>query len=261
MSRGEVILILLFLSPLIMVGSYILAGEVADPLEEFHEKFRLTQLKSTAKREKSAEFKAMGLRRRKISIWYLGATAFLAVIGASSTSLLLLLLVLAVYRYWEKGSLQRKTKANQAQAESEFPALIELYTILVSSGESPAVALEMILNRTTGQLSLELGQVVESMRGGKNLSQSLEGLAFKTNSKIIRRFCDTLILAMQRGTPLAEILQGHVKEVRQQDHAAMLAAAGKAEVALMIPVIFLILPISVLFALWPSYLTLGQGVG
>ena len=66
---------------------------------------------------------------------------------------------------------------------------------------------------------------------------------------------------MQRGTPLAEILQGHVKEVRQQDHAAMLAAAGKAEVALMIPVIFLILPISVLFALWPSYLTLGQGVG
>jgi tight adherence protein C len=33
--------------------------------------------------------------------------------------------------------------------------------------------------------------------------------------------------------------------------------AGKAEIGLMIPVVFLILPISILFALWPSYQQLG----
>ena len=43
-------------------------------------------------------------------------------------------------------------------------------------------------------------------------------------------------------------------------YADKLTAAGKADIALMIPVIFLILPISVLFALWPSYLSLGQSI-
>jgi tight adherence protein C len=31
-----------------------------------------------------------------------------------------------------------------------------------------------------------------------------------------------------------------------------MTAAGKAEISMMIPVIFLILPVSMLFALWPS---------
>jgi len=34
-------------------------------------------------------------------------------------------------------------------------------------------------------------------------------------------------------------------------------AAGKAEISMMIPVVFLILPISILFALWPSLTNLN----
>jgi tight adherence protein C len=36
-----------------------------------------------------------------------------------------------------------------------------------------------------------------------------------------------------------------------------LSAAGKAEISMMIPVVFLILPISILFALWPSLTNLN----
>jgi tight adherence protein C len=65
---------------------------------------------------------------------------------------------------------------------------------------------------------------------------------------------------MERGTSLSDVLTRQVEEVRTAHHATLMTAAGKAEIALMIPVIFLILPISVLFALWPSYLSLGQSV-
>ena len=68
------------------------------------------------------------------------------------------------------------------------------------------------------------------------------------------------ITSMERGTSLSEVLTRQVEEVRATHHASLLTAAGKAEIALMIPVIFLILPISVLFALWPSYISLGQSV-
>ena len=99
------------------------------------------------------------------------------------------------------------------------------------------------------------------MKNGANMIQSLESMANGATSVTVRRFCDTLILAVERGTSLSEVLQRQVQEVRQQNHASLLTAAGKAEIALMIPVIFLILPVSVLFALWPSYVSLGQSVG
>jgi tight adherence protein C len=80
-------------------------------------------------------------------------------------------------------------------------------------------------------------------------------------SPIVRRFNDSIIIAMERGTPLTDVLHRQVEEVRHAQRAAMLEKAGKAEIALMIPVVFLILPVSVLFALWPSYFALGQNMG
>jgi tight adherence protein C len=66
---------------------------------------------------------------------------------------------------------------------------------------------------------------------------------------------------MERGTALSDVLGRQVEEVRQAQRSHFLERAGKAEIALMIPVVFLILPVSVLFALWPSYFALGQNMG
>jgi len=57
------------------------------------------------------------------------------------------------------------------------------------------------------------------------------------------------------------VVNRQVEEVRNEERSQLLVAAGKAEIALMIPVVFLILPISVLFALWPSYFALGHSIG
>ena len=70
-----------------------------------------------------------------------------------------------------------------------------------------------------------------------------------------------ILIAIERGTPLAEVISRQVDEVRQAQRTSLLEKAGKAEIALMIPVVFLILPVSVLFALWPSYFALGQSMG
>jgi tight adherence protein C len=69
------------------------------------------------------------------------------------------------------------------------------------------------------------------------------------------------MIAVERGSPLVEVVNRQVEEVRNQERARLLEAAGKAEIAMMVPVVFLILPISVLFALWPSYYSLGGGLG
>jgi tight adherence protein C len=52
---------------------------------------------------------------------------------------------------------------------------------------------------------------------------------------------------------LGPILISQVKDARLASKNLILQRAGKAEIALMIPIVFLILPVSILFALFPSF--------
>jgi len=143
----------------------------------------------------------------------------------------------------------------------EFPLIVELFAILLTGNQSPATALDHISRRTDGEFSKLLREAVTEISHGANLSQALDLLSARIASPMVRRFCDSLMIAVERGSPLIEVVNRQVEEVRNEERSRLLAAAGKAEIALMIPVVFLILPISVLFALWPSYIALGRGVG
>ena len=89
------------------------------------------------------------------------------------------------------------------------------------------------------------------------MTQALDNLSRKYDSLILRRFVTGIILAVERGSTLTPILIAQVKDARVARKNQILQRAGRAEIALMIPVVFLILPISILFALWPSYQQLG----
>ena len=60
----------------------------------------------------------------------------------------------------------------------------------------------------------------------------------------------------ERGTPLAEVLRAQAVDVREVSKRALLEAGGRKEISMMVPVVFLILPVTVLFALFPGLVTL-----
>ena len=252
---------LLFLSPLISVAVYILIQETSNPLKGFHEAFRSSQLQKASPPPISVEAQSSAQRRKRVLAVAMIFGVLLIIIGAKFSTIFLLFILVMTYLYWEKLDVGRVEKRRISKIDNEFPSLIELFTVLVSAGESPSTSFERIADKAQGELAKDFQNIVNGLQSGLNLSQSLEIMGAQTKSTIIRRFCDTLILAIERGSPLSEVLQRQVQEVRQQHHAALLTAAGRAEIALMVPVIFLILPISVLFALWPSYLSLGQSIG
>jgi len=82
-------------------------------------------------------------------------------------------------------------------------------------------------------------------------------MSHRLGSTSIRRFVDSLIISLARGTPLVETLSHTVQESRNHERVRLLTAAGKAEINMMIPVVFLILPVSILFALFPSLTALN----
>ena len=94
--------------------------------------------------------------------------------------------------------------------------------------------------------------VVQQVRTGKPFHEALDQMSRSLNSPSIRRFIDALVMALVRGAPIVEVLHRHVAEARINQRNLVMDKAGKAETTMMIPIVFLILPISVLFALWPS---------
>ena len=154
-------------------------------------------------------------------------------------------------------NLSSRCSKRMSDIEREFPALIEMLTLAVGAGESPISALRLISTRATGYLSLEFARAIEDIERGISLSSALDSMSRRVNSTEIRRFVDSLIISISRGTSLVETLTHSVNESRNQERVRLLTAAGKSEVSMMIPVVFLILPISILFALFPSITNLN----
>ena len=154
-----------------------------------------------------------------------------------------------------------ESKKVRTQIELEFPMVVELFAILLAGNLSPATALGHISERTTGEFSKVLKNAIEEMQQGASFSQTLDALSARVGSPMVRRFFDSLMIAVDRGSPLIDVVNRQVEEVRNEQRTRLLESAGKAEIALMIPIVFLILPLSVLFALWPSYFALGRSVG
>jgi tight adherence protein C len=64
-------------------------------------------------------------------------------------------------------------------------------------------------------------------------------------------------MALERGTPLAEVLRAQAHDSRAEAGRMLLILAGKKETAMMIPVVFLILPVIVAVALYPGLVALN----
>jgi len=182
-----------------------------------------------------------------------GAYGFLSILGKSLFFKILLSLLMSLIGYFlSDRSLTKNIDKNRIQLESEFPAVVEMLTLCMAAGETPLGAMSRVSQRSTGLLRDEFALVIGNVTSGMPFQFALDEMGRRVKSTHIRRFVDALITAMLRGAPLVDVLQSHARNAREAERNRVLSAAGKSEVSMMIPVVFLILPISILFALWPS---------
>jgi tight adherence protein C len=181
-----------------------------------------------------------------------------AIFGSVSifTAVLLGLIVIASILLLSERGLSQRVIRKRSAIESEFPAIIELLTLAISAGESPSSAVKRISLRAHGHLSNHLRDVTREVEAGGSFVYSLDRLGRNLHSPLVRRFVDSLAISLSRGTPLVETLTHSVMESRNAERIKLLSASGKAEISMMIPVVFLILPISILFAMYPSIASL-----
>jgi len=134
----------------------------------------------------------------------------------------------------------------------EFPVIAELLALAVAAGESPVAALDRVVRRSQGALSVELGKVLAEVRTGMPVSRAFDTLAARTGLPLVARFAEGISVAVERGTPLAEVLHAQAADVREAGRRAVIEAGARKEILMMVPVVFLVLPVTVIFAFWPG---------
>ncbi|MGH3383630.1 MAG: type II secretion system F family protein [Nocardioidaceae bacterium] len=150
--------------------------------------------------------------------------------------------------YWLGSVVQRREQRMLA----EFPTVADLLALAVAAGEGPSAALARVARTCRGELSVELTRVLAESRTGTPLARALDDLARRTGLPVVARFAEGFAVAIERGTPLADVLRAQAADVREATRRSLIETGARKEVLMMIPVVFLVLPVTVLFAFWPG---------
>jgi tight adherence protein C len=185
-------------------------------------------------------------------------TAAVGVVAALGGSLAALPLLVGVAAAFLAGALARDQRLT-AQVRTrerlmllEFPAVADLLALAVAAGEGPVAALDRVTRVAHGHLATELRAVLGEVRTGTGVSVALDRLAARTGVTVVARFAATLAVAIDRGTPLVDVLHAQAADVREAGRRALVETGARREVLMMVPVVFLVLPVTVVFAFYPG---------
>jgi tight adherence protein C len=157
--------------------------------------------------------------------------------------------------YW----LGVQVRQREARMMAEFPSLAELMALAVGAGESATGALDRVCRSARGELAKEFARILAETRAGKPLVLALQEFSSRTDLAPLVRFVDGIIVAVERGTPLADVLRAQAQDVRDTAKRDLMEAAGKKEIAMMVPLVFGVLPLTVVFAVFPGIAAISLG--
>ena len=144
----------------------------------------------------------------------------------------------------------------QRAIDAAVPDCAELLALAVAAGESIPAAIERVAGCAGGPLGAELVLTAGHIRNGMPSVRALAQLDERTDSPALTRLARTLTTAIERGSPLASVLHDQARDQRERSLAALMEEGGRREIAMLLPVVFLILPVTVLFALYPGLIAL-----
>lgn len=141
----------------------------------------------------------------------------------------------------------------------ELPEILDLLVVGLRAGGGIYQALQTVVPRASGELAKELSKTMLAVQYGSSLSQEIVRLPRALAHPQFSEFSNKVTLSLLRGTSLAKMLEDQAQSVRAEIKNQLLRQAGKNETRMLVPLVFLILPVTVLFAIYPSLKLLNFG--
>lgn len=145
--------------------------------------------------------------------------------------------------------LPRRTNSLEQDALAD---VIQLIAVALRGGVGYFEALEWVSVRCSGAIRVELETMMQMVKLGDSPAISL--MQYESSSQIpaLRELALKLALADQLGSPVADQLEELAASLSAAQRAELGAAGSAKENQILLPLVFLVLPITVVFAIYPS---------
>jgi len=242
-----------------------LIGHVMGHLDRFN--FDAEELQRRLSQANS-RFSASEYRLQQLAFGVLGALlgttiSLLGLIAGTFNGLFAVVIVLVLTGLGialRDNLLTSQIRRRQTRILAEFPTVAEMIALAVSAGEGAPGAFERVGRLARGELAYELTYVLHQTQAGTGFTQALKQMSNRVGSAPISRFLEGIIVAMERGTPLAEVMHAQAQDVRELARRELMETAGKKEIGMLVPLVFGVLPLTVLFAIYPGLSLLEIGI-
>lgn len=154
--------------------------------------------------------------------------------------------------------IARKGEKRQADIRRDLPETIDLMAIAVQAGMGLEGAIELVARKLPGPLGEELHRLLQEIQLGASRRQALQKLRDRTEVSELSTFAMALMQADTIGSPIAEVLQTHAKEMRSMRRQRARETAAKLPVKLLFPMLLFIFPALMIVVIGPAIVSIVQ---
>ena len=155
--------------------------------------------------------------------------------------------------------LRSVLKPKKTSLRFSLPDVAGAIGLLLSAGLPVSVAISWLAPRTEGEIGKLLETLAENLELGADIVQELDEWA-QYGDPGLSELAEKLKLMIERGAGVSSQVFELAGSLRASLYRELLAKAGSNETKMLIPTVFLILPVTVLFALFPSLVVLQSSI-
>lgn len=191
--------------------------------------------------------------------------AFLAVpaslfslLTGNLTGALLWLALVAFAQYVPDMWLDGRVAARKKEIRRSLPDVLDMLTVSVEAGLGFDSALGKLANKSGGAIGEEFAITLREIQAGAARKDALRHLAERTDVPELKTFVMAMIQADVFGVSVSHILRTQSVELRTRRRQQAEEEAQKAPVKLVFPLIFFLLPATLLIAVGPALMMIGK---
>jgi len=180
------------------------------------------------------------------------------IVGVLTGNILYLLLIgaggLLLPDLWLKTMVsQREEKVLKG-----LPNFLDLLNISVQAGLGFDAALQKVVEKHPGPLSMEFNKALQEMNMGKPRREALKDMAERLNVSEVTIFITAMIQAELLGVSIGNVLQIQSQQARETRRMHAEEKAMKAPIKMLLPLVIFIFPVIFIILLGPAFINLME---
>ncbi len=159
------------------------------------------------------------------------------------------------------GYLNSLIRKRQALIVKQLPEVLDLLSISVQAGLSFDGAMRKIVERMTGPVIDEFKRMQQDVRMGAPRARALQAISKRCEVEDMYLFITSVVQAEKLGTSMGKTLVNQADNMRERRRQRAKAAALKAPIKMLFPLVFFIFPAMFVVILVPPIFSIAQSMG